>query len=77
MNKEQNDAEEPRPKTSIPYPWGKVFLWFVGLVVVGIIIVEPLPGITGNLTIVYKVFVGGMTGVFFGLIYAIYKYFRR
>ena len=77
MNNEQNELEEPGQKTSLPYPWGKVFLWFVGLVVVGIIVVEPPPGITSDFGTLYKVFVGGLTGVFWGLIYAIYKYFRR
>ena len=77
MNNEQNELEEPGQKTSLPYPWGKVFLWFVGLVVAGIIVVEPPPGITSDFGTLYKVFVGGLTGVFWGLIYAIYKYFRR
>ena len=47
------------------------------MVVVGIIVVEPPPGITGDFGTIYKVFAGGLTGVFWGLIYAIYKYFRR
>lgn len=74
----QGSRETSVPTTAKPpYPWGKVILWFAVLLVVGFIAVKPPAGTAENLATAYKMIFGGALGLLFGLIYAVYKYFRR
>lgn len=77
INERLATLESGKKNTSLPYPWKRVLLVFAGLCVAGFVAVMPPPSVTGDVATIYKVLFGGTMGLVFGLIYAVYKYFRR